>query len=105
MNEKWWFRFWHHVFGKPVPTSAERAHIGNLTLHCRAAADVRGFGLSWDTDARRVYVIGDLWVFDYGDTPFRVLVPQHSFPPRDLGDMQPLLEENLREYGLPGDRA
>lgn len=96
------FRFWAWVFGKPVPTSHTRAHIGNLTLQHRPHAEAYGFGLSWTTDARRVVVIGDLWIFDYGNTPIKVLDPPNPPPPRDITDHHAaLLKENLREYGWP----
>lgn len=85
-----------------MPTSADRAHIGNLVLQYRPGTTTRylqDFDSTWLTDARRIYVIGDLFVFDYGDTRFTVLEPEVKMPPQELGDHALLLRENVRDYG------
>lgn len=67
--------FWRKIFGREVPVSGDRAHLGNVTIAYRPDAKTTGFGTAWSTDAKRVYVIGGLWVFDYGDEPIQVFVP------------------------------
>ena len=98
MNWREWHWFWAKVFGQRVPTSGERAHIGNLVLKI-GRLDPSKFGREWLTDARKVYIIGELTVFDYGDTPFAVIEQTELEPPRDLGDHDDLLRENIRQFG------
>ena len=98
-----WFRFWAKVFGRPVPASADRAHIGNLLcvyFPPGTAPDMSGGQI---TDARRIHVIGDLWVFDYGETPFATHESRiKTHPPRtELGLDAALLADNIRRYGKP----
>lgn len=68
----------------------------------RCLADASGV----NTDARRVIVVGDLWIFDYGETPMLEIRPPEGIdvgPPREdvnwPEEMRRLLEENLRQYG------
>lgn len=94
-----WHRFWTHVFGKRVPTSGERAHIGDLLLvHWPGALEeLEARDRAWGTDANRVYFIGDLVIFDYADTPFKALV-NCVRDATGLKDNDKLLKENLREW-------
>ena len=86
-----------------MPTSGERAHIGKLLLQYRpntTRVDLEGFDKGWSTDANRIYVIGDLWIFDYGETPVVTMVPQigsglHKYYDPDH---TALLRENERDY-------
>lgn len=69
--------FWRKIFGREVPVSGDRAHLGNVTIAYRPDAKTAGFDTLWSTDAKRVYVIDGLWIFDYGDKPIEVFVPGH----------------------------
>lgn len=95
-NSSRWHRFWAKVFGRQMPTSGDRVHIGNLVVAYRPGQSADGFGERWGTDARKVYVIGDLWVFDYGDTPATIHTPRRQPEPLNLGDHADLLAENTR---------
>lgn len=96
-----WHRFWAALFQRRVPTSGNRAHIGNLVIRVRdPKLTIADFGRGWSTDARKVIIIGDLMVFDYGETPIQVLTPEFRPAPRDLGPYDDLLAENKRHYPL-----
>ena len=100
-----WHWLWSWVFGRRVPTSGRRAHIGKLVLQYRQGtqqSDIDGFDTKWLTDARRIYVIGDLWVFDYGDTPCITLTPEwdiaSALHKNYKADHSALLRENIEDY-------
>ena len=82
-----------------MPTSHDRAHLGNLVIKYAPEWRDQKFGDKWMTDARRVYRIGDLYVFDYGDTPFELYDPPFKMNPKDLtDDLAPLLSDNRRRH-------
>lgn len=73
-NSSPWHWFWARLFGRRMPTSGDRAHLGGLLLTYRPGRDefdqIKS-GASF-TDAVRVHVIGDLTIYDYSKEPRRV---------------------------------
>lgn len=90
---------WARIFGRRVPTSADRAHIDGLLLAYRPELK----GEEWKrTDARRVHKIGNLMIYDYrGDTVVETYTEKLSRPRPDQGERNAiLLAENKRKYPL-----
>ena len=100
MTWEQWHWFWAKVFGRRVPTSGDRAHIGRLLLCYRPEHETPFDNEHFLSDARHVHRIGDLYVFDYGDTPVETLHMQYARPPHDIGS-DDLLKENERMYRRP----
>lgn len=100
---KWWHWFWAKAFGQRVPTSGERAHIGNLLVVYNRDTPTtleRFKSGTLNTDARRIYVIGNLWVYDYADTPCVFIDPPWKDDPKDMvAGNEKLLRWELKEYG------
>lgn len=108
-NSFLWHRFWAWIFGKRVPTSGYRAHIDNMLLVYRkdssANLEIDKFQKpdGWATDANRIFVIGDLYIFDYGDNEVVTLesigcgaeVKDRSF---ERMRHEALLKENQRQF-------
>ena len=101
-----WHWFWAKVFGERVPTSGSRAHIGNLLVTYRPGHSLAEFQGRIATDARHVIKIGDLWVYDYGDTLVESYHPEvMAYDPRDNSKETKrnaeLLADNKRTYPQP----
>ena len=95
-----WHTLWAMVFGRRVPTSHERAHIDGLMLTYRPDLE----GDAWKgTDARRVYKLGNLLIYDYrGDAEMEVYTEELNRPRPDAGNgNEALLEDNKRQLLYP----
>ena len=102
MNWREWHLFWAGIFGCRIPTSGDRAHIGNLLVTYRPETKPENFEngpLAWSTDARKIYRIGDLYIYDYGETPFEILTPKYV-PEPNVINSDGLLSENKKKYSL-----
>lgn len=96
---EWWHWFWAKVFGQRVPTSGDRAHIDDLMLVYRPDND-EWWRLGAGTDANRVHKLGNLYIFDYGDTPLETKETETklNFKRDRKRDAAELLAENKREW-------
>ena len=90
-----------------MPTSGERAHFENLLLRTGGPAEAEWFAAGAMSDARRVHRLGNLYIFDYGDTPIETKEQEFSMLPSDLEesnkDNRCLLAANKRQYRFPAD--
>jgi hypothetical protein len=79
-TDAFWFRFWRKLFGRPIPISGDRAHLGHLLLTYRPGEDLQQFiDGRMHTDAARVHAIGDLLIFDYLSKPRKVETFENKF--------------------------
>ncbi len=102
-----WHWLWARVFGRRMPTSGDRAHVGKLLVTLQPELSMEEFKAGkWFTDAARIHVIGDLWIFDYEKDPRRAQTLDSDFPMLgnhdNMGDDDAaLLKENMRSFRTP----
>lgn len=99
-----WHWFWAKIFGERMPTSGERAHVGNLLITYGRGGSIEDFvSGKLGTDARRIHKIGELWIYDYGETPIETYEsPFKAYDPRPSShDEKALLADNKRTYPQP----
>jgi hypothetical protein len=70
---------WRRIFGRDVLTYGGTAFVGPLSVMHRPGASADGFGKRWHTDARRIFVVGDIWIFDHGETPTPFQILENPF--------------------------